>query len=58
LVQAGAFGEHRFTTARDGEVTHEVHGKHLLVTLAPAAQLTLDLGVQLNVSQPSYQFPW
>ncbi len=58
LVQAGAFGEHSFTTAKQGERSTTIHGRHLLVRLKPGAQITLDLGMKLNAGRPTNDFPW
>jgi len=58
IVQAGAFGEHGFTTVRHGDQTLEVKGKHLLVRLRPAARGRLELGMMRYVHRPSYAFPW
>jgi hypothetical protein len=58
IVQAGAFGEHLFTTARheDGEVS--VNSRFLGVDLAPGASIRLELGTKRFVNAPSYAFPW
>jgi hypothetical protein len=61
VLQAGAFGEHAFTTVSDvtGEspVVREVNGRHLEVTLAPGATLKLELGMRRYCHQPTYQQP-
>jgi hypothetical protein len=49
LIQAGAYGEHRF--GRSGS-------PWLVVELAPGAGATLDLAMQRWVNKPSYAFPW
>jgi hypothetical protein len=56
LVQAGAFGEHRFTEV-GLEGAQRVDAKHLVVRLGPSAQARLRLGVQRFANQPSYAFP-
>ena len=66
IVQAGAMGEHRFTTAqyrariqrRWKKQTAEVNGKYLHVHLPPGTQITLDLATQRFVNDPSYKLPW
>jgi hypothetical protein len=58
LVQAGAYGEHHFTTATSEHQVWEIGGRHLQVTLAPGAQITLTLGMKLNAGKPTYDFPW
>jgi len=53
LVQAGSFGEHRFTTARLGHETTEVGGRHLHVHLAPGAFGRIELGMERFVNRPT-----
>jgi len=36
----------------------EVNDKHFLVHLEPGAQITLDLGMERCVNDPSYALPW
>jgi hypothetical protein len=57
-VQAGAYAEHRFTTARLGERDLPVNGSSFTVRLAPGAGGTLVLGQERYVSQPTLSFPW
>ena len=61
VVQAGAFGEHRFGKAEI--VGHEnapidVSGKHLDICLRPGTEITLTLEMQLHCNKPSYAHPW
>jgi len=66
IVQAGTFGEHSFTTVRHqrlekGKPTAEsveVNAKFFQVALAPAAGITLEMGVRRYCNRPSYAFPW
>ena len=60
IVQAGAFCEHRFTSAQLGDGrTVEVDSPHLQLRLAPGAAVELELGMELHVSEePSYARPW
>ncbi len=71
IVQAGAFGEHAFTSVRFTETgsssgrraeTAEreipVNGKYLSVDLPPGSSIRLDIGTQRFVNTPSYAFPW
>ena len=59
IVQAGMFGQHTFTTCEtDRGETVEVNGKHVQVTLRPASQVRLGLGLQRYASTPTYAFPW
>jgi hypothetical protein len=58
IVQAGAFGEHRFTDLRAGDVTMTVDRRHLGVDLPPRTSILLELGTDRFVNTPSYSFPW
>ena len=66
IVQAGAFGEHRFaevqfqTTDQEGlsERTVPVDSKYFVVELPPSTSIRLEGGIQRFVNQPSYAFPW
>ena len=66
IVQAGAFGEHRFTqvqflsTDQDEktESTVPVNNKYFVVELPPSTSIRLECGTQRFVGQPSYAFPW
>lgn len=59
LLQAGAFGEHRFTTVRDLDSgsTAAVDGRHLEVVLPPGRALRLRLDMQRFRHAPSYRQP-
>ncbi|MCE9591752.1 MAG: hypothetical protein K8S99_14655 [Planctomycetes bacterium] len=58
LVQAGAFGEHEFTSVSDGLNTTRMDSRHLLVRLAPGTRAVLNLGMRLHAGRPTYAFPW
>jgi hypothetical protein len=62
LVQAGAFGEHRFTTAQDADdpnaVPVTVNSRYLTVHLLPATTLRLAIGMERFAYSPSYALPW
>lgn len=65
IVQAGAYGEHRFTRVvipgggiGERERTVEVNGSAFAVELPPAKAITLDAGMKRFVNTPSYAFPW
>ncbi|MEC8932455.1 MAG: hypothetical protein VYB08_13610, partial [Candidatus Latescibacterota bacterium] len=57
----GSFGEHEFTeiSVDDGSGVRRqtVNGRHLRVELGPAAQATLDVGMNRFVHKPSYDLP-
>jgi hypothetical protein len=61
IVQAGAFGEHRFTEVslkgQEGDGAQRVDSKHLVVRLGPAAQARLKLSVERFANPPTYAFP-
>lgn len=63
LVQAGAFAEHRFTTAAYTDdagqaVVQALDCEHLQIELGPGTLLELQLGMERFCRQPSYQLPW
>ncbi|MBC7234702.1 MAG: hypothetical protein H5T69_02585 [Chloroflexi bacterium] len=62
ILQAGAFGEHTITQARDlaaGEESRpiEVNDKYLQVNLAPGGMVQLELGMQRYNRTPGYEQP-
>jgi hypothetical protein len=58
VVQAGAYGEHRFTTATAGPATLAVNGRHLEVVLDPGAGARIKLGTKRHAHQPTLAWPW
>ena len=64
IVQAGAFGEHRFTQVRYHEEGHHgktvapVNSKYLAVELPPSTCIRLEADLNRFVNTPSYAFPW
>lgn len=60
IIQAGAFREHRFTTATFGDGrTVAVDGPHIELVLAAGAQCEIHLGMALHANtDPSYLRPW
>jgi hypothetical protein len=63
IVQAGAFAEHRFTSARwtddAGEAVElSVDGEYVQFELGPGTVLDVRLGMERFCRQPSYQLPW
>jgi hypothetical protein len=61
LVQAGAFGEHRFTEVvpvGNGRPAGSVNAECFQVRLAPASQVELRVGMERYVNRPRYRFPW
>ena len=58
IVQAGAFGEHQFTSVRHGETAATVDGKYFEVQLPPSTSIRVEAGLSRFVNDPSYAFPW
>ena len=62
IVQAGAMGEHNFTSVsvNDGQNRQSVsvNGTYLHVQLPPYTQIDLELGIHRFVNTPSYKHPW
>lgn len=50
IIQAGAFGEHQFTTP--------VNGKWFEVELPPATTIRIEAGMKRFVNRPTYAWPW
>ena len=61
IVQAGAMGEHNFTSARanigQAVQTVPVNGTYLHVQLPPNTEIDLELGMERFVNAPSYRQP-
>ena len=66
IVQAGAFGEHRFTQVQFQTTNQEgpskkgvpVDNKYFAVQLPPSTSIQLEGEMQRFVNQPNYAFPW
>ena len=62
IVQAGAMGEHNFTSASVNEGQNRqsvsINGTFLHVHLPPNTHIDLELGMHRFVNAPSYQHPW
>ncbi|MCY3551500.1 MAG: hypothetical protein OXH39_13650 [Candidatus Poribacteria bacterium] len=62
VVQAGAMGEHNFTSVNvnDGQNrdTVPVNGTYLHIHLPPNTEIDLELGMERFVNAPSYRQPW
>ena len=57
LIQAGAFGEHRFTEAVSTAGRHDVNGGFVRVNLPPGCSLDLRLGMRRYAQSPGYRKP-
>ena len=55
IVQAGAYGEHRFTNVRTGETSPRVEGDRFEVLLEPGAGGMLEIGMALIANQPAFR---
>jgi hypothetical protein len=58
IVQAGAFGEHLFTTVRFQNETVAVQRKFFRARLRPGAAGRLEIGMKRYAHSPRYEFPW
>jgi hypothetical protein len=58
VLQAGAFGEHQFTRADDGQRARSLDTKWLPVRLQPGVVARLELGMRLYVNTPTYATPF
>ncbi len=58
IIQAGAYGEHQFTTATTDGTTMTVNGPHLEVELDPGAGAQIKLGTKRYAHPPTLDWPW
>jgi hypothetical protein len=58
IVQAGAYGEHQFTSASVNGKTSALDGRDFAVELAPAAGAKIVLTQRRYVNAPTVRFPW
>ena len=58
IVQAGAYAEHRITSAEYGGKSIPVEGPHVAVRLAPGAGGRLTLRMKRHATPPRLGFPW
>jgi hypothetical protein len=58
IVQAGAYGEHEFTTAIADSTTIPVNGRYVEVALDPGAGARIKLGMKRYAHQPTLAWPW
>ena len=61
-IQAGGYGEHRFTSAEitssAGGSKFEINGRTLTLTLEPGCGVRLVLGTKRYANAPTLAFPW
>ena len=58
MVQAGAYGEHQFTSVTHAGKKVDVRHKHLRVRVHPGSVGTLEIKMQRFADMPSYAAPW
>jgi hypothetical protein len=58
IVQAGAYGEHQFTTAAAGSIKLDVHGRRLEVFLEPGSGTQIRLETKRYANPPTLGCPW
>jgi len=58
IIQAGAFGEHQFTSVRHNNQTIPICRKFFQVHLRPGAGARMDIGMKRFAHRPAYGFPW
>ena len=58
IIQGGAYGEHRLSTAEATGATHEIDDSTFAVRLAPGSGARLVLKTDRYVNQPTLDFPW
>jgi len=70
IIQAGAFGEHTFTTVsfeagkgKEGNNLNEIkevkiNQSYFVIDLPPGRSIRMNIGMNRFVNKPSYAFPW
>jgi hypothetical protein len=62
IIQAGAYGEHRFRSVahqhRTGQSSVRLNAPAFAVDLAPGSGSTLKIQIERYVNKPSYDQPW
>lgn len=58
IVQAGGYGEHRFTGLKVGAENRTLDGSQVAVSLAPGAGARLSFTMRRHVNPPTMAFPW
>ena len=57
IVQAGAFGEHRFTSATADGSTKALDSKYFEILLPAGSSIAVECGLDRFANQPSYEMP-
>jgi hypothetical protein len=58
VVQAGAYGEHQFTSAASGNQKANVNGSSVSIRLAPGAGDRISFAVKRYANAPTLSLPW
>lgn len=59
LLQAGSFGEHRFSSlGRAIGEKQRIHAQLIAVELSPRSGVTMELGLRCHCAMPSMSLPW
>jgi hypothetical protein len=58
ILQAGAYGEHQFTTATADGSAVAVNGRHLEVRLGAGTGARIELGTKRYANPPTLAWPW
>jgi len=58
IIQAGAFGEHQFTTVFEDQKQTAINSPYVVIELPPASSIHLITGIKRFHNKPSYSFPW
>ncbi len=58
VIQAGAFGEHEFTSVDHDRTSTVVNSKAFTVRLGPATVADFEIGMRRFVNRPRYGAPW
>ena len=58
IMQAGAYGEHEFTSLQVGNKTIPVNSRHVTIRLSPGCGARLKLKMKRYARAPTARFPW
>lgn len=57
-VQAGGYGEHKFTAMEIGGVTKPLDSNQVTLDIAPGSGATIRFSHERHVNAPTLSFPW
>ena len=58
IIQAGAYGEHTFSTVQVEGNEATIEENSLSIHIAPGSGATLEIQMQRYVNPTSFKFPW